>query len=167
MANSKEAKARIKINKLLEETGWRFLDTKEEPTNIQVEPNVKLTQKDIDAFGEDFEFTMGDFIDFLLLDEQGFPLVVLEAKKGNKCVSDFLYQMLRSNLAQKQYKKLATGAVVKNLNSTLVKNIKILFPPHEVQKEIVSFMEKCTFLETQIKEEGQLNIKLSKALSMI
>jgi type I restriction enzyme R subunit len=84
MANSKEAKARIKINKLLEESGWRFFDDEKGPANIQLEPNVKITKKDIDAFGEDFESTKAGFIDFLLLDEKGFPFVVLEAKKEEK-----------------------------------------------------------------------------------
>ena len=81
MANSKEAKARIKINKLLEQAGWRFFDNEKGQANISLEPNVKLTQKDIDAFGEDFQSTKNGFIDFLLLDEKGFPLVILEAKK--------------------------------------------------------------------------------------
>ncbi|MBU1778725.1 DEAD/DEAH box helicase family protein, partial [Patescibacteria group bacterium] len=35
-------------------------------------------------FGEDFESTKNGFIDFLLLDEKGFPLVILEAKKEDK-----------------------------------------------------------------------------------
>ncbi len=52
MANTKEAKARIKINKLLEEAGWRFFDDKKGSANIQLEPNVKIAKKDIDAFGE-------------------------------------------------------------------------------------------------------------------
>ncbi len=84
MANSKEAKARLKINKLLEESGWRFFDTEKGQANIQVEPNVKITQKDVDSLGEDFETTKNGFVDFLLLDDQGFPLVILEAKKGEK-----------------------------------------------------------------------------------
>lgn len=81
---NKEAKARIKINKLLEEAGWRFFEDKNSPANIQLEPNVKLTEKDIDAFGHDFEKTKNGYIDFLLLDDRGFPLVVLEAKKEEK-----------------------------------------------------------------------------------
>ena len=52
---AKEAKARIKINKLLEAAGWRFFDTDEGPANIGVEANVKITQKQIDEFGENFE----------------------------------------------------------------------------------------------------------------
>lgn len=84
MANSKEAKARVKINKLLEEAGWRFFDDEKGPANIQLEPNVKITKQDIDAFGVDFESTKGGFVDFLLLDEKGFPFVVLEAKREEK-----------------------------------------------------------------------------------
>lgn len=84
MANSKEAKARIKINKLLEAVGWRFFDDENGQANIQLEPNVKISEKDVDAFGEDFETTKNGFIDFLLLDKKGFPLVVLEAKKEEK-----------------------------------------------------------------------------------
>lgn len=78
---SKEAKARIKINKLLEEAGWRFFDSKEGKANIVLENKTKLTQNELDEFGEDFEKTKNGFIDYLLLDDKGFPFIVLEAKK--------------------------------------------------------------------------------------
>jgi len=81
---AKEAKARIKINKLLEESGWRFFDYASGKANIVLEPKVKLTKAAIDALGENFEQTGNGFIDFLLLDEAGFPLVVLEAKSEDK-----------------------------------------------------------------------------------
>lgn len=82
--SAKEAQARIKINKLLEEAGWRFFDSQEGRANITLEPNVKLTQTQVDAWGNDFESSGNGFIDFLLLDEKGFPLVVLEAKAESK-----------------------------------------------------------------------------------
>lgn len=81
---AKEAKARIKINKLLEESGWRFFDHATGKANIVLEPKVKLTKAAIDALGENFEQAGNGFIDFLLLDEAGFPLVVLEAKSEDK-----------------------------------------------------------------------------------
>ena len=77
---AKEAKARIKINKLLEAAGCRFFDDETGPANIQLEANVKLTKKKVDEFGENFEKTKNGFIDFLLLDEKGKPFIVLEAK---------------------------------------------------------------------------------------
>lgn len=81
---AKEAKARIKINKLLEESGWRFFDTASGKANIVLEPKVKLTKATVDALGDDFEDVSNGFIDFLLLDDAGFPLVVLEAKSEDK-----------------------------------------------------------------------------------
>ena len=81
---SKEAQARIKINKLLEEAGWRFLDDARGKANILLESNATLIQADVDAFGEDFEAVKKGFIDFLLLDEKGFPCAVLEAKSEDK-----------------------------------------------------------------------------------
>ena len=109
MGNSKEAKARIKINKLLEDAGWRFEASKRGPANIQLEPNVGLTRNGIlregdssndllvadegqekyatklnnhiSSFGEDFEHVARGFIDFLLLDKDGRALIVVEAKK--------------------------------------------------------------------------------------
>src|SRR6266702_2260581 len=84
----KEAKARIKINTLLQEAGWRFFDDENGRANIVLENNVKITQKAIDAFGEDYEKTKNGYIDFLLLDEKGFPIVVLEAKSEEKSPLD-------------------------------------------------------------------------------
>jgi len=72
----KEAKARIKINKLLEEAGWRFFDTEEGKATIKLESSTTL-----DELGEDFEHAKNGFIDFLLVDENQNPLIVLEAKK--------------------------------------------------------------------------------------
>ena len=82
MAN--EAHARIKINKLLEEAGWRFFDNEEGPANILLENHVKITQTHVDAWGNDFEKVKGGSLDFLLLDSNGKPICVLEAKKEEK-----------------------------------------------------------------------------------
>jgi len=77
---SKEAKARIKINKLLEEAGWRFFDDENGSANIVLENNAKITKQFINDLGENFEKQFRGFIDFLLLDSKGFPFIVLEAK---------------------------------------------------------------------------------------
>lgn len=80
----KEAKARIKINNILQESGWRFFDDEKGSANIVSENNVKLTKKAVDELGNDFDKTKNGFIDFLLLDDKGFPYVVLEAKSEDK-----------------------------------------------------------------------------------
>lgn len=82
----KEAKARLKINQLLQEAGWKFFDDKTGSRNIEVEGNVNL-----ESLGDDFEKGKG-FIDYLLLDSKGFPLAVLEAKSQSKDPLDGKYQ---------------------------------------------------------------------------
>ena len=76
----KEAKARILINDLLRRSGWRFFDDESGPANVTLETHVKLKKKTLDAFGDDFEKTASGYVDYLLLDERGFPIAVLEAK---------------------------------------------------------------------------------------
>jgi len=80
----KEATARIKINKLLEEAGWRFFAEGKSPANIQLEPKVAITTQDLDTLGENYEKVTKGFIDFLLLNDKGFPFIVLEAKSEAK-----------------------------------------------------------------------------------
>jgi type I restriction enzyme, R subunit len=82
--SDKEATARIKINKLLEGAGWRFFADGDIPANIRLEPGVAIKTADLDALGNNFEKTTKGFIDFLLLDAKGYPLIVLEAKAEDK-----------------------------------------------------------------------------------
>jgi len=77
---STEAQARIKINDLLREAGWRFFEKDGKPANVVLENNIKITQEMINEYGEDFEKQSRGFIDFLLLDQRSHPIIVLEAK---------------------------------------------------------------------------------------
>ena len=67
-----EATARYKIDKLLEKSGWRFLDDKNGSANVVVESST--TKSD----------SRPGFIDYLLLDNYGKPFIVLEAKSEDK-----------------------------------------------------------------------------------
>src|SRR5687767_6638126 len=78
---SKEARARIRINRLLEEAGWRFFDDENGSANVLLENHVKITQNEIDAWGDDYEKTKSGSLDFLLVDSNNKPFCVLEAKK--------------------------------------------------------------------------------------
>jgi type I restriction enzyme R subunit len=59
---TREAKARILINDLLQRSGWRFFDEENGPANIVLEANVKLKKKALDALGDDFEKTANGFV---------------------------------------------------------------------------------------------------------
>jgi len=80
----KEAKARIKINKLLEESGWILLDDDNGKATVLFENNIKITKEKLNNFGEDFEKTKNGFIDYLLTDDLSNPVCVLEAKSEDK-----------------------------------------------------------------------------------
>ncbi|MGC1391464.1 MAG: DEAD/DEAH box helicase family protein [Bacteroidales bacterium] len=81
---AKEAKARIKINKLLEDSGWRLIDDSNGTANVMLENKARITQILVESMGEDYEKTSNGYVDYLLLDEKGYPLIVLEAKSEDK-----------------------------------------------------------------------------------
>ena len=61
--------------------------------------------------------------------------------QSDKLDQDFLYNILGSKPVLAQFERAATGGVVNNLNSALVRNVQIPLPPLEVQKEIVAEIE--------------------------
>ena len=79
-----EATARLKINKLMERAGWRFFPSGNKPANVRLEPSVSIKPSALDGLGDNFEKTGKGFIDYILLDDRGFPLIVLEAKSEEK-----------------------------------------------------------------------------------
>ncbi|MDO8540089.1 MAG: DEAD/DEAH box helicase family protein [Opitutaceae bacterium] len=78
-----EAQARIAINKLLEEAGWRFLPDKHgQRENIVCEHRLtkKVFAPNVDL-GADFQHAPDGFVDYVLLNTDGRPVAVVEAKK--------------------------------------------------------------------------------------
>ncbi|HPO56491.1 MAG TPA: hypothetical protein PKY46_10835 [Ignavibacteriaceae bacterium] len=55
MSGRSEAQARIKINQLLGEAGWRFFDSGNSKANVILENNVKITKSGLDSYGNNFE----------------------------------------------------------------------------------------------------------------
>jgi type I restriction enzyme, R subunit len=68
-----ESSARIKINKLLEQAGWQFEDQAHFKSNIVLEPHLYFDKN-----------KQRGFADYVLLDNQNQPLVVIEAKRPQK-----------------------------------------------------------------------------------
>ena len=77
-----EPLSRIKINKLLKEAGWRL--NGDDNDNVKLEYEITSTEKESDDFGNEIEKEHKGYVDYLLLDEKDFPLLVLEAKREEK-----------------------------------------------------------------------------------
>ena len=101
-----EAHARIKINKLLEVAGWRFFDSDEGKANILLENHVKITQTEVDAWGNDYENTKSGSLDFLLVDSENKPFCVLEAKKES------LHPLVAKEQARKYAKTVGAQFII-------------------------------------------------------
>jgi type I restriction enzyme R subunit len=78
-----EAQARITINKMLEEAGWRFLpDAQGRRENIICEHRItRRAFSPSQDFGKDFENAPDGFVDYVLLNTDQRPVAVAEAKR--------------------------------------------------------------------------------------
>ena len=70
---------------------------------------------------------------------------------------EYLYYFLTSNLAQNQFKAVATGSVVNNLKSDTVKAVRMDIPPLEEQKKIA---EVLSLFDDKIKQNEEINENL-------
>lgn len=77
---------------------------------------------------------------------------------------EYLYYFLTSNLAQNQFKSIATGSVVNNLKSDTVKAIKIALPTLVEQKRIA---EVLSMFDDKIKCNEEINKNLEQQAQAI
>jgi type I restriction enzyme S subunit len=73
---------------------------------------------------------------------------------------DFLYNLLLSDLVQKQFDSLAAGSGVRNLNIEVVKEVTVLLPPIKQQEEIA----KVANLLDEVNQSTEMAIQDLKAL---
>lgn len=62
---------------------------------------------------------------------------------------DFFYHVLGSDHTYRQFSSIAAGAVVKNLNTTLVKTVMVPLPPLSEQRRIAAILDKADALRAQ------------------
>lgn len=77
---------------------------------------------------------------------------------------DYLYYFLTSNIAQNQFKAIATGSVVNNLKSDTVKAAKVFLPPIKIQKKISDYLNA---IDEKIELNKMINNNLLEQIKTI
>lgn len=86
--------------------------------------------------------------------------LVLSADKS-KVDTDYFYHLLGSDFIYRKFVGLAAGAVVKNLNTDLVKSVTVPLPPINEQRRIASILDKAD--ELRLKRQQAIE-KLDQLL---
>lgn len=89
--------------------------------------------------------------------------LVLRYDKEKLC-EDYLYHALSSDFVCAQFTKLASGAVVKNLNSDVVKVVDIPLPPLSEQRRIAAILDKADALRAKRREALAQLDRLAQAI---
>lgn len=104
--------------------------------------------------------------DFLLSNSMSFGRPYILAIDG--CIHDgwlvlrdinnvfdkhFLYYYLSAPITYQKFKSLAVGGVVNNLNSEMVRNIKVALPPLEEQRKIAAVLDKVSDLIAKRRQQ--------------
>jgi type I restriction enzyme, S subunit len=77
---------------------------------------------------------------------------------------DFFYHLLGSPLVYAEFERLAAGAVVKNLNSELVRGVKVPLPPLREQRRIADILDKADAIRRKRREANALTEELLRSL---
>lgn len=78
----------------------------------------------------------------------------------NRIDKEYLYYFLTSDIAQNQFKAVATGSVVNNLKADTVKAAQIALPPLRMQKRIAKVLST---LDNKIENNRKINRNLKFA----
>jgi len=72
--------------------------------------------------------------------------------RNNNVDQDYFYHLLGSQFVYAEFERLAAGAVVKNLNSDLVRGVRVPLPPLPEQHRIADILDKADAIRRKRKE---------------
>lgn len=78
--------------------------------------------------------------------------------------ADYFYYLLSSNYVKEQYDALATGAIVQNISSDLIKRVQFNLPPLSEQERIVAKLDKAFEAIDKVKANAEQNLNNTKEL---
>lgn len=90
--------------------------------------------------------------------------IIVMQPKANKIDSTFLKYMLLSETVRKKILEKGTGATVLGIKSSLLKKIRISFPPLPEQQRIVAILDEVFAAIAKAKTNAEQNLKNAKEL---
>lgn len=78
--------------------------------------------------------------------------------------ADYFYYLLSSNYIKEQYDALATGAIVQNISSDLIKRVQFNLPPLPEQERIVAKLDEAFEAIDKVKANAEQNLNNAKEL---
>jgi type I restriction enzyme S subunit len=78
--------------------------------------------------------------------------------------SNFFYHLLGSSAIYERFSELAAGAVVKNLNISLVKSVKVALPPRPEQRRIADILDRADAIRRKRKKAIALTEELLRSV---
>ena len=95
----------------------------------------------------------------------GWLLLRSDAKRVSK---DFLYSILTNAIVSGQFERAATGGVVRNLNSELVRNVTIPLPSMDVQQAIAAELDaERALVEANRELIGRMEARIASAVGRV
>lgn len=85
------------------------------------------------------------------------------APRDRNVDQDYFYHLLGSPLIYAEFERLAAGAVVKNLNSELVRGVKVPLPPLATQRRIADILDKADAIRRKRKDAIALTEELLRS----
>lgn len=78
--------------------------------------------------------------------------------------ADYFYYLLSSNYVKEQYDALATGAIVQNISSDLIKRVQFNLPALSEQERIVAKLDEAFEAIDKVKANAEQNLTNTKEL---
>jgi type I restriction enzyme S subunit len=79
--------------------------------------------------------------------------------------SDYFYYLLGSKAVYREFKRLAPGSTVKNLNIELVSSVEVALPPLEEQRRIAAILDRADGIRMKHRDAADTAHDLVQALT--
>lgn len=131
----KEAAARIKINKLLENAGWRFFADANGPANIQLEPSVMVKTRG--TIGNTGFYDASVAFDHIRINSG----MLIFRPDATQLAGSYLYHFFQLENFRTQREAIVSGAAQPQLPIRSLNEATIPLPPLATQQAIVAEIE--------------------------